>query len=236
MNYQFQFGPVFADIDLLLGGMVTTIWLTGASIVMGTLLGVVFAAGRVRGGVISWPIAWYVEAIRNTPFLVQLYLLYFSLPAIGIRLQPLEVALLTMTINLAAYSTEIIRSGIESIHRSQIEAGMALALNRYQIFVHVIIMPALKKVYPALASQYTLVMLMSSLCSAISTNELTAVANNSASASFRYFETYIVLTLLYLAMAIGFRLVCAGIGEFLFGRRRSLPTAGRMAVNPGTGQ
>jgi polar amino acid transport system permease protein len=124
-----------------------------------------------------------------------------------------------MTINLAAYSTEIIRAGIESIHRSQIEAGEALGFTRYQIYRHVIIVPAIAKVYPSLCSQFVLMMLASSICSAISTNELAASAAFIESQTYRSFEIYIAVTLIYLGLALTLRLVLALVGMWLFGRR-----------------
>lgn len=220
MQYQFDFRPVLAQSEALLSGLSLTLWITAVSIVIGTSIGLVFAAIRARGGPLAVPVATYVEIVRNTPFLVQLYILYFSLPSLGLRLSPVDAAMVGMSLNLAAYSTEIIRSGIQSIHRSQIEAGMALALTPLQVFRHVVIVPALRRVYPALASQYTLVMLMSSVCSAISTNELTAVATTLANDSFRYFETYAALAIMYLALAFVFRSLCAWLGALLLEPRR----------------
>lgn len=230
MAYQFNFGPVFKNFDVLLAGLYMTVWLTVAAIVVGTAIGLVFAAIRARGGMLAVPVAIYVEIVRNTPFLVQIYILYFSVPALGLRVSATEAALLGMGLNLAAYSTEIIRSGIESIHRSQIEAGLALGLTRFQVFRNVVLIPALRKVYPALASQYTLVMLMSSVCSAISTNELTAVATTLANDNFRYFETYAVLSVMYLSLAFAFRALCDGLGRLLLEPRRRRSSPSRLAL------
>src|SRR5947208_9400640 len=88
----------------------------------------------------------YVEAIRNTPFLVQLLLIYLGLPAIGIRLQPWEAALLAMIVNVGAYATEIVRAGIESVPRTYIEAGQALGLKPWEIFRFIVLIPALRAV------------------------------------------------------------------------------------------
>ena len=147
----------------------------------------------------------YVEVIRNTPFLVQIFIFYFSLPAVGIRLDANTAAMLAMTINLGAYASEIVRSGIEAIPRGQVEAGRALGLRPLQIFRLIILFPALKTVYPALASQFILLMLGSSVVSTISAVELTAITNSLQSTTFRSFEFYFVATGMYLVMALGFR-------------------------------
>ena len=221
MGINLQFAPVFADYQILLDGLVLTLWSTAVSIVLGTSIGVVLALLRMSWAPFRWLIGAYVEVIRNTPFLVQLFLMYFSLPAIGIRLSPVEVAVFALTFNLAAYATELIRSGIEAIPSAQIQAGMALALTPLQIFRHIILIPALQNIYPGLASQFTLLLLMTPLCSAISMSELTAAASTSASRTFRYFETYVVLTFLYLGLAILFRGLTDAFGKFLFRKKRA---------------
>jgi polar amino acid transport system permease protein len=109
-----------------------------------------------------------------------------------------------MVVNLGAYATEIIRAGIESIPRGQIEAGLALDLKRHQIFRFVILKPALRAVYPALTSQFILLMLSSSVVSAISADDLTSVAANLQSQTFRSFEIYIVVAVIYLVLALLF--------------------------------
>ncbi|AWI59951.1 hypothetical protein AB395_00004774 (plasmid) [Sinorhizobium fredii CCBAU 45436] len=182
--------------------------------------GILLASVRsIWGGAVRFLVDAYVEIIRNTPFLVQLFIVYFGLPGLGLRVGADTAALIGMTINLAAYSTEIIRAGIEAIHKSQIEAGEALGFTRFQIYRHVIIVPAIAKVYPALCSQFVLMMLASSICSAISTQELAASAAFVESQTYRSFEIYIAVTLIYLALALALRAALALIGMWLFGRR-----------------
>ncbi|MFC7066734.1 amino acid ABC transporter permease [Brucella rhizosphaerae] len=220
MSYTFQFGVIAQYQDALLAGIWLTIKLSVMSIVLGCAGGVLFASLRsMNSGIIRFLIDAYVEIIRNTPFLVQLFIIYFGLPAAGFRVGAEVAALIGMTINLTAYSTEIIRSGIEAVHKSQIEAGEALGFTRLQIYRHVIILPALAKVYPALCSQFVLMMLASSVCSVISTQELAASAAFVESQTYRSFEVYIVVTLIYLGLALCLRAVLALIGLWLFGRR-----------------
>lgn len=220
MSYTFQFGVIAQYQDYLINGIWLTIKLSTMSIILGCAFGILLASLRsVFKGPIRLLVDAYVEVIRNTPFLVQLFIVYFGLPAFGFRVGADTAALIGMTINLAAYSTEIIRAGIESIHRSQIEAGEALGFTRYQIYRHVIIVPAIAKVYPSLCSQFVLMMLASSICSAISTNELAASAAFIESQTYRSFEIYIAVTIIYLCLALALRLILALVGMWLFGRR-----------------
>ena len=130
-----------------------------------------------------------------------------------------EAAVLAMVINLGAYSTEIIRAGIQAIPRGQLEAAAALAMSRFESFRHVILRPALAKVWPALSSQIVIVMLGSAVCSQIATEELSFAANFIQSRNFRAFETYLLTTLVYLLMAIGVRQLLNLLGRRFILRR-----------------
>jgi polar amino acid transport system permease protein len=134
------------------------------------------------------------------------------------------VAVIALTINVGAYTAEIMRAGFDSIHKGQIEAGECLGLSRVQIYWHVVLRPAMERVYPALTSQFVLLMLASSVVSQISAEELTAVANFIQSDTYRAFETYIVVALLYIALSLLMRAGFWGLGLALFPRRRRLGT------------
>ncbi|MCC7275146.1 MAG: amino acid ABC transporter permease [Alphaproteobacteria bacterium] len=221
MAYQFQFGSVFAGFDQLVWGAWLTLRLSAVGIVLGLAIGI--AGGWARADGPRWlrgAVAAYVEAIRNTPFLVQLFLIFFGLPSLGVRLDAGTAALLTLTINTGAYCTEIVRAGIEAVPRGQLEAGRALGLTRLQVFRFLVLFPALKTVYPALASQFTLMMLATSVVSQISAEELTFAANFMQSRTFRSFEIYAVVTVMYLAMALAMRGFFRGVHWLLFERGR----------------
>jgi polar amino acid transport system permease protein len=219
MPYVFQFGAVADHLPELLHGAVLTLHLSALAMFFGLWLGIAGSAlTRSRHAVIRLLLTAYVEVIRNTPFLVQIFVIYFSLPAIGIRLGANFAALLGLSINLGAYATEIIRSGIDAVPAGQTEAGRALGLSRLQIFRLIILLPALRIVYPALVSQFILLMLGSSVVSAISAVELTAITNTLASTTFRSFEFYFVATLLYFLMALGCRVVLGAAGRLMLGR------------------
>ena len=145
MHYTFQFGDVWADWPDLLWGTWLTIQLSAVSMALGLLVSVIGALGKTMGPKpVRWAVDGYVEAIRNTPFLVQIFLIFFGLPSLGLRMDSNEAALIAMVVNVGAYGTEIVRAGIESIHRGQIEAGLALGLRPLQVFRYVILFPSLQ--------------------------------------------------------------------------------------------
>jgi len=194
-----------------------TIQLSGTAMLIGLAVAVVCAMAKTSGPrPLRWLVNAYVEIIRNTPFLVQIFLIFFGLPTLGLRLSPWQAALIAMVVNVGAYATEIIRAGIESIQKGQIEAGMALGLGKLQVFRYVVLIPALRAVYPALTSQFILLMLTSSVVSAISAEELTSIANDIQSQTFRSFEIYIVVTVMYLVMSLMFSALFAGIYRAVF--------------------
>ncbi len=205
MNYRFQFGAVFDAWPLLLGGAWTTVQLSLSATLLGLAVAVACAWGKTAGpSPLRFAINAYIELIRNTPFLVQLFFFFFALPALGLRWSAYTAALTAMVVNLGAYATEIIRAGIESIPKGQIEAGLALNLKRWEIFRFVVLKPALRAVYPALTSQFILLMLSSAVVSVISADDLTSVAANLQSQTFRSFEIYIVVAGIYLLLSLAF--------------------------------
>lgn len=222
MDYVFQFGVVWREIDVLLLGAWLTLRLSALAMVFGLIVGMAGALAKASRYRVLRVIAHsYVEAIRNTPFLVQVLFVYLGLPSIGMRLTPDQAALLAMVINLGAYTTEIVRAGIKAVPAGQIQAGTALGLSRWQIFRFVVCLPALRAVFPALGSQFILVMLASSVVSVISAEELTAVADTIVARNFRSFEVYLIVTGLYLAMCLAFQGAFAMIHRALFARWRA---------------
>ncbi len=227
MDYTFRFTPVFSRIDQLLDGLVVTLWISAVVIVLGFLVGLGGAlASRSRSAALRRAVLWYVEAIRNTPFLAQLFFLYFGLPAIGLRLDAVPAALIALVINLGAYSTEIVRAGIEAVPRGQYDAGMSLGLTRAQIMRLIVLKPALRIVFPALASQFTLLMLATSILSQIGVEELFHMAGIVDSITYRSFEVYAVTCGFYLAAALAFRLFFALVHRLVFAERLGVEKPG----------
>ncbi|MGZ5196258.1 MAG: amino acid ABC transporter permease [Ramlibacter sp.] len=225
MRITFDFLAVLAQWPMLLKGVAWTLGLTVVSAVIGVGLGIACAWARGQGP--AWLkalVGVYVELIRNTPFIVQLFFIFFGRPAAGLRLSPEVASIIAMVVNLGAYATEIIRAGIEATPRGQVEAALSLALTRVQIFIRVVLPPALRKVWPALVSQIIIVMLGSAVCGQISTEELSYAANLIQSRNFRAFEAFIVATGIYLVLAVGVRRLLDWLGpRFLFGRSTGSP-------------
>ena len=220
MAYQFDFASVWQYREMFVTGALHTLALTGAGAVLGVGLGVFGAVAR------AWKLrpfdavfATYVELIRNTPFIVQLFFIFFGLPSLGVQLSEWTAATIAVVVNLGAYSTEIVRAGIQATPRGQIEAAASLAMTRRQIFMKVVLRPALQRVWPALTSQIVIVMLGTSVCSQIAAEELTFAANFIQSRNFRAFETYIVTALAYLLLAAVMRQVLLWFGRRVVTRR-----------------
>lgn len=221
MAYAFDFSSVLDYTPVLVKGIRITIELIFIGATLGVAIGVVCAWIRTQGPRWLRPIvSGYIEIIRNTPFLVQLFFIFFGLPSLGIRLSEMEGAALAMIVNLGAYSAEIIRAGIEVTPRGQTEAGLSLAMSRLQIFRHVILIPSLQRIWPALSSQIVIVMLGSAVVSQIAAEDLTYAANYIQSRSFRAFEVYFVVTAIYLVLVILLRQLLQGIGWMIFPKRK----------------
>lgn len=225
MRYQFEFADVLERWPLFLTGAWLTIQLSALAIVFGLAIGILAAFGRrSERGWLARLCGVYVEAVRNTPLLVQIFVVYFGLASLGWKVPVYVAAVAALIINLGAYSCEILRAGIESIHPGQIEAAECLALSRRQVYWHVVLVPAMEKVYPALTSQFVLLMLASSVTSQIGAEELTAVANRVQSETYRSFEAYTVVALLYLLLSYLARAAFWAFGQAAFRRRRKLGT------------
>lgn len=205
----------------IMEGLVTTLWLTVVTTFVGIALAIVVAYVRdLESGIMSRLLGGYVEVVRNTPFIVQLFFLFFGLPALGIPISATVAALVAMILNLGAYTAEILRAGIDSTARGQHEASRALGLSRLQSYRHVVLVPAFSRVYPSLISQCIIVMLGSAVVSQISVFDLTYAANFIQSRNFRGFEVYLVVTLIYLLLAVGMRRSFELVGRRLFAFRQ----------------
>jgi polar amino acid transport system permease protein len=220
VRIQFDFLAVLAQWPLLVAGVLWTVALSLLAAAVGVGLGIACAWARTHGA--PWLkalVGAYVELIRNTPFIVQLFFIFFGLPATGVKLSPEVASMIAMVVNLGAYATEIIRAGIDATPRGQVEAGLSLALTPGQVFTRIVLPPALRKVWPALVSQIIIVMLGSAVCGQISVPELSYAANLIQSRNFRAFEAFIIATLIYLALSMLLRRLLNWLGpRFLFGR------------------
>lgn len=197
---------VFGTLFLAFSGMVI-------AMIIG-ILGVVILRAELR--IPSFLVTAFVEIVRNTPFLVQIFFVFFALPLAGIRLNPTMTAVIALGVNGGAYAIEIIRGGVESISKGQTEAGLALGLHSHEVFRLIVLIPALRAIYPSLASQFILLTLTTAICTSISAYELTSVGQRIEAETFRSFEVYFTLTGIYLVISLVTMWVLAGIGRWAF--------------------
>ena len=202
MNYVFHFQSIWNNTGLFLSGTLVTLQLAVLAMLFGTVLGIVGAVARNS----HWRIARgfsaaAVEAIRNTPLLVQLYLWYFGLGVFGVDVPPYWSVVIALGVNNGGYLTEIIRAGIEAIKSQQIKAGVSLGMSGFQVFRYIIIMPALGIVFPAVSNQFVISVLMSALAMIIGVKDLTYQAVYLQAHTFRSIETYIVVIVLYIILS-----------------------------------
>jgi polar amino acid transport system permease protein len=210
-----------SDLEALAHGAATTMMIIVVVAAAGAVLSVLGAAiRRSRNRFLSAAVAGYVEAIRNTPFLVQLFFIFFGLPSLGVRLNSLTAAMIAMTLNLAAYGIEIVRAGLDAIPVGQWEAAQSLGLSRYRVFVSVILPQALRVIFPALSGQIIITMLESAVVSQIAVRDLTYEADILQARTFRPFETYLIVTAIYFLLATLMRKAMLGAAvRWLFGGR-----------------
>jgi polar amino acid transport system permease protein len=221
-GYHLTFWPVLQRWPLLLDGLWVSLLLTVVGVALGTAIGIAGALGRTsRHALLRWALRAYVELFRSTPLLVQLFLVFFGLPSLGIRLSPVVAACVTLVLNNGAYTTEIVRVGIAATPLGQIEAAMSLALKPWQILAFIVIPPALERVYPTLVSQNVLLMLSTSVTSAIGVQELTGSAAAINSDTFRSLEVFLTSAAIYLLLTYVQRAALFAAELMLFPHRRA---------------
>jgi polar amino acid transport system permease protein len=218
-GYVFQFGEIFRELPMLLDGAVTTLHISILTLLLSFVVGTVGALCRMsRMAWIRVPATWYVEVIRNTPLLVQLFFIYFGLSQIDIDVSNYTAGVIGLVVNNGAYLTEIVRAGIQAIHKGQFEAGYSLGLSFPQLMRYVVFPQAFRVIYPPLCNQFIGIILWSSLVSTISVQDLALRGKELASTTFRSFEVYIVLTLIYVVMTLAVSGLLKLVGRQLFRR------------------
>lgn len=213
----FYFGDLLPYTSQLLQALGTSVYITLIAMLVGSTFGVALylgKAGRLRP--VRMLSSAYIETFRNTPLLVQLYLIYFGLPELGLNLNPTWAGVVALTLNNAAYTAEIYRAGFESVPHGLVEAGRALGMKNRQVFRHVIFMPATRNVFPALTNQFILLFLASSIASIIGLPELMNAILNINSETYRTFEILATGGLLYFVVSGLLSLVSKAAEAFLF--------------------
>ena len=200
----FDFSLIWNSLPLLLAGAAVTIEITAIAVGLGFILGLVTSVCRLSSIKILRGIAiCYVNIIRGTPMLVQIFLIYFALPMlIGERINPFVAAVAACSINSGAYVSEIFRAGIQSVDKGQMEAGRSLGLSWMQTMRYVILPQAFKHVIPPLGNEFISMTKETSLVSVIGFEELTRRGQLIIAKTYGSFEIWLTVAALYLIMTL----------------------------------
>jgi polar amino acid transport system permease protein len=196
-----DFSAITPYVHMLLKGAVTTIQASLLAVSFGTILGILVGAVRVM------PLKWvrslaatYIYVIRGTPLLIQLFLIYFGLPSLGLNLSAFTAGIIGLSINSSGYVGEIVRGGIEAIPQGQWEASQVLGLSYFQTMRFIILPQALRSMLPAIGNEFVTLIKESSLLSTLAITELTMVGQQVRSVTYASFETFIMVGIIYLVM------------------------------------
>ena len=187
----------------LLDGLNITLLLTFISIIIGLIIGITLALGRVYGNrIVSSVCIGYIEIIRGTPLLVQLFLLYFGLPSVGISLTPLQAALIGLSLNSGAYQAEYLRGSIQSIPSGQMIAARTLGMNSLQSIKNILLPQALRISIPAWSNELIYLLKYTSIAYLITVEELTAEGFFIAAKTYKYIEIFVIIAVIYLVITV----------------------------------
>ena len=192
---------VLDNLALFASGLALALGISVSASLGGSVVGLLTALARMaRAAPLRWIATGYVELIRNTPGLVQVFLVYLGLPRLGIRFSPLGALVTALTINNGAYIAEIVRGGLQAIPRGQLDAAASIGLSRRLTLREVVLPQTLHAIHPALANQFIQTVLASSVGTVVGVEELTQVALFVESRTYRTVEVLTVLTLVYVAV------------------------------------
>jgi polar amino acid transport system permease protein len=211
MAYKFDWGVLLVYRHLLWQGLLLTVQISALSMVLSLVLGGVIGLGRrMEIASVRWLCGAYIEFFRNIPLIVQLFFWYF---AVGLEAFP--AAVIGLTVYTSAYIAEVIRSGLQSIPRTQIEAARSFGMTPFQAIRHVVLPQALMRVIPPLGVEFINVIKNSSIAMTISVTELTFQTQQIESLTFRGFEAATAITVLYVLLALSIVLLMAAIERFV---------------------
>lgn len=187
--------PVFLE------GAGITLQLAAWTVILGSIFGILVALMRLsKFRLVRWISTAYVEFLRGTPLLVQVLIVYFGLPQLGIKMPRMTAGIVALTINSAAYMSEIVRSGIQAVDHGQTEAARSLGMTSVQTMLYVILPQAIKNILPAVGNEFVVIIKESSILYTIGIYELTYQANKLASTNYRYLETLMISALIYFVL------------------------------------
>jgi len=182
-------------------GIWVTLFLTLISVVIGFFLGVLLAVAKTYGNKLFYYISYvFIEIIRGTPLLVQLFILYYSLPVIGIRLSPLLASIVAFSLNSAAYQAEYLRGAIQSISSGQMQASLSIGMKKWQAIRLIILPQALRRFIPSWTNEFIYLLKYSSLSYIVGAPEIMAQAKFVASRNFEFFQVYLFAAIIYFVL------------------------------------
>lgn len=230
MNYGFDFGFVTEFWPSLLEGTWLSIKMSTLALLLGFIAGVALAVAKTEGGhLLRGVVTAFVDITRNTPLVVQAFWLFFGLAALHIRVPAFYAAIVALTINTSGYTCEIVRAGMESVHKGQKEAAACLSFSKAQVLRYIVLPQAIEKMYPALVSQFVLMMLASSIMSQISADELTGIGNQIQSQTFRGFEVFIIIAIIYVLLSWLLRISMSWCYDMAFPKSRNIQKKNHVA-------
>lgn len=199
----FQWSLVWSSVPTLLEGALLTLQLTSIAVFFGIILGTIFGIMRLSKTPLRYLAAAYIDFIRGTPLLVQIFIIYYGVPTIIKQaVPPYVAAVIALSINSGAYVAEIVRAGIQSIEKGQTEASLSLGMSKTATMIHIILPQAFKRIVPPLGNEFIALLKDSSLVSAIALEELVRKAQIVAGRTFRPFEVWFVVAIMYLIMTV----------------------------------
>jgi polar amino acid transport system permease protein len=202
MPYKFQFDVVSNNLGFLLSGIKLTLLVTAAALAGSLVIGLIVALGRMsKKPWLKMPATAYVEVFRNTPALIQLMWVYYCLPIlIGIDMSAVPSATLALGVNGAAYVAEIIRGGIQSIDRGQVEAARTLGMSHFQTMRKIVLPQALRRMIPPFVNESVSLLKFSSLVSVLGVADLTYQAQVLSTTTFRPIEIFTFIAVVYFGL------------------------------------
>lgn len=208
-GFEFQWSAVLNAVPTLLNGAKFTLIITTGGLVFGFILGTIAGLMKLSSNPILKPVASaYIEAIRGTPFMVQVMFLYFGVPlALGTRIPSLLAAIIALSMNAGAYIAEIVRGAVQSIDRGQIEAGRSIGLTHRQTMLYVVWPQAFRRMIPPLGNQFIISLKDTSLLVVIGVGELTRTGQEIVAENFRAFEVWLAVAVIYFVMTYTLSLV-----------------------------
>lgn len=200
----FDLSLISNSIPLLIKGAGVTLEITALAVGFGLLVGLCLGLGQLsKSRILRWPCKIYVDVIRGTPLLVQIFIIYFALPnIIGHRIDPFVAAVTACSLNSGAYVAEIFRAGIQSISLGQMRAGLSLGMTTAQTMGYIILPQAIKRIIPPLGNEFIAMLKDSSLVSVIGFEELTRSGQLIIAETYATMEIWTVVAILYLVMTL----------------------------------